>query len=198
MNEALSPQHAKAMQIVADAKENIARIRARTDLVPEAKAQQIADVYLSATGKLDPLRADYEAGETNRLARLQRKAFALPLDDSMAAASYRDALDRFGRLQDEDRGPNAEEQALIIINRAARAGDELAIRVAANVGFDRHWTKATARACELVPAIAEHVQALAEARRSRVHRRFRDDAVFGLAQPDELRHVNLNATAAKS
>ena len=104
MNDALPPQHTKAMQIVADANENIARIRARTDLVPEAKAQRIAGVYLDATGKLDPLRAEYEAGETNRLARLQRKAFALPLGDSMAAASYRDALDRFGRLRDEDGG----------------------------------------------------------------------------------------------
>ena len=197
MNDALPPQHTQAMQIVADANENIARIRARTDLVPEAKAQRIADVYLDATGKLDPLRAEYEAGETNRLARLQRKAFALPLNDSMAAASYRDALDRFGRLRDEP-GENAEEQALVIIDRAARAGDELAIRAAANVGFDRQWTKATARACELVPAIAEHVQALSDDRRSRVHRRFRDDAVFGLAQPDELRHVNLNGIAAES
>ena len=84
------------------------------------------------------------------------------------------------------------------IDGAARAGDELAIRAAANVGFDRQWTKATARACEPVPAIAEHVQALSEVRCSRVHRRFRDDAVFGLAEPDELRHVNLNAAAAKS
>jgi hypothetical protein len=197
MNDTLPPQHAKAMLIVADANENIVRIRSRTDLVPEAKARRIADVYLAATGKLDPLRAEYEAGQTNRLARLQRKAFALPLNDSMAAASYRDALDRFGRLRDED-GENAEEQALIIIERAARAGDELAVRAAANVGFDRQWTKATARACELVPAIAEHVQALSDDRRSRVHRRFRDDAVFGLAQPDELRHVNLNGIAAKS
>ena len=197
MNDALPPQHSQAMQIVADANENIARIRARTDLVPEAKAKRIASVYLDATGKLDPLRAEYEAGETNRLARLQRKAFALPLGDSMAASSYRDALDRFGRLRDEP-GENAEEQALVIIERAARAGDELAIRAAANVGFDRQWTKATARACEPVPAIAEHVQALSEVRCSRVHRRFRDDAVFGLAEPDELRHVNLNAAAAKS
>ena len=156
------------MQIVADAKENIARIRARTDLVPEAKAQRIASVYLDATGKLDPLRAEYEAGEANRLARLQRKAFALPLGDSMAAASYRDALDRFGRLRDDDGGLSAEEQALVVIERAARAGDELAIRAAANVGFDWQWTKATARACEEVPAIAQHLQALSEDRRSRV------------------------------
>ena len=126
MNDALPPQHTKAMQIVADANENIARIRARTDLVPEAKAQRIAGVYVAATGRLDPLRAEYEAGETNRLARLQRKAFALPLNDSMAAASYRDALDRFGRLRDEDGGLSAEEQALVVIERATRAGDELA------------------------------------------------------------------------
>jgi len=197
MKDALPPQHTKAMQIVADANENIARIRARTDLLAEAKAQRIADVYVAAIGKLDPLRAEYEAGETTRLARLQRRAFALPLDDSMAAASYRDALDRFGRLRDEP-GENAEEQALAIVERSARAGDELAIRAAANVGFDRQWTKTTARACELVPAIAEHVQALSDNRRSRVHRRFRDDAVFGLAQPDELRHVNLNGIAAES
>ena len=116
----------------------------------------------------------------------------------MAAASYRDALDRFGRLRDEDGGLSAEEQALVVVERAARAGDELAIRAAANVGFDRQWTQATARACDLVPAIAEHVQALSDDRRSRVHRRFRDDAVFGLAQPDELRHVNLNGIAAES
>jgi len=116
----------------------------------------------------------------------------------MAAASYRDALDRFGRLRDEDGGLSAEEQALVVIERAARAGGELAIRAAANVGFDRQWTRATARACELAPTIAEHVQALSEARRSRVPRRFRDDAVFGLAQPDELRHVNLNGIATKS
>ena len=197
MNDVLPPQHSQAMLIVADANENIARIRARTDLVPEAKAQRIARVFLDATGKLDPLRAEYEADETNRLARLERKAFALPLNDTMAAASYRDALDRFGRLRDEP-GENAEEQAMVIIDRAARAGDELAVRAAANVGFDRQWTKATARACELVPAIAEHVQALSDDRRSRVHRRFRDDAVFGLAQPDELRHVNLNGIAAES
>jgi len=197
MKDALPPQHTKAMQIVADANENIARIRARTDLLAEAKAQRIADVYVAAIGKLDPLRAEYEAGETTRLARLQRRAFALPLDDSMAATSYRDALDRFGRLRDEP-GENAEEQALAIVERSARAGDELAIRAAANVGFDRQWTKTTARACELVPAIAEHVQALSDNRRSRVHRRFRDDAVFGLAQPDELRHVNLNGIAAES
>ena len=197
MNDVLPPQHSQAMLIVADANENIARIRARTDLVPEAKAQRIARVFLDATGKLDPLRAEYEADETNRLARLERKAFALPLNDTMAAASYRDALDRFGRLRDEP-GENAEEQAMVIIDRAARAGDELAVRAAANVGLDRQWTKATARACELVPAIAEHVQALSDDRRSRVHRRFRDDAVFGLAQPDELRHVNLNGIAAES
>lgn len=126
MNDALPPQHTKAMQIVADAKENIARIRARTDLVPEAKEQRIARVYLDATGKLEPLRAEYEAGETNRLARRQRKAFALPLGDSMAAASYRDALDRFGRLRDVP-GENAEEQALVIIDpcgpRRGRVGD---------------------------------------------------------------------------
>jgi hypothetical protein len=84
MNDALPPQRTKAMRIVADANENIARIRARTDLVPEAKAQRIAEVYSAATGKLDPLRAEYEAGETNRLARLQRMAFGLPPDDSMA------------------------------------------------------------------------------------------------------------------
>ena len=120
------------------------------------QAQRIARVYLDATGKLDPLRAEYETGE------------------------------------------NAEEQALVIIERAPPAGDERAIRAAANVGFDRHWTKATARACELGPAIAEHVQALSDDRRSRVQRRFRDDAVFGLAQPDELRYLNLNGIAAKS
>jgi hypothetical protein len=80
----------------------------------------------------------------------------------------------------------------------AGCGDDLAVRAAANVSFDRGWTKATARACELVPEIAEHVGALAEDRRSRLHRRFRDDAVFGLAQPDELRYVNLSDLAASS
>jgi len=82
-----------------------------------------------------------------------------------------------------------------VVQRLTCAGR---IRTAANVGFDRQWTKATARACELVPAIAEHVQALSDDGRSRVHRRFRDDAVFGLADPDELRHVNLNGIAAES
>ena len=113
----------------------------------------------------------------------KRKAFALPLNDSMAAASYRDALDRFGSLRDEDGGLSAEEQALVVIERAARAGDELAIRAASNVGFDRQWARATARACELVPAIAEYVQEPSEARRSRVHRRFRDDAGSGWPSP---------------
>jgi hypothetical protein len=197
MNQSLTPQHSKAMQIVADADADIARIRGRTDLVPEAKVQRIARVYLDATAKLDALRAEYEANETDRRAQLQRRAFAVPVDDSMAAASYRDALDRFGRLRDEP-SENAEEQALVIIERAARAGDDLAVRAAANVSFDRGWIKVTARACELVPEIAEHVNALAEDRRSRIHRRFRDDAVFGLAEPDELRYVNLNDPAATS
>jgi hypothetical protein len=80
----------------------------------------------------------------------------------------------------------------------AGCGDDLAVRAAANVSFDRGWTQATARACELVPEIAEHVHALAQDRRSRVQRRFRDDAVFGLAQPDELRYVNLHDPAANS
>jgi hypothetical protein len=146
-----------------------------------------------ATRNRNPASCTAASTKSNRLARLQRKAFALPLNDSMAAASYRDALDRFGSLRDEDGGLSAEEQALVIIERAARAGDELAIRAAANVGFDRQWSKATARACELVPAIAEHVQALSDDRRSRVH-----DAAFGLAQPDELRYVNLDGIAAKS
>jgi hypothetical protein len=46
----------------------------------------------------------------------------------------------------------------------AGCGDDLAVRAAANVSFDRGWTKATARACELVPEIAEGVGALAEDR----------------------------------
>ena len=187
MTETLPPQHSKAMQIIADANENLTGVRGRTDLVPEAKVQRIGRLYSDATAKLGALRAEYVAGEADRRARLQRDAFALPLGDSMAAASYRDALDRFGRLRDEDGGQSAEQQALVIIERAARAGDDLAIRAAANVGFDRGWTQATARASELVPAIAEHVQALAEDRRSRVRVRFRDDAIFGLAQPEELR-----------
>jgi hypothetical protein len=192
MTDTLPPQHSKAMQILADAEADIAGIRARTDLLPEAKVQRIARLYTDATAQLDALRAEYEAGEADRRAQLQRKAFALPLGDSMAAASYRDALDRFGRLRDEP-GQNAEEQALVIIERAARAGDDLAVRAAANVSFDRQWTNATARAAELVPEIAQHMQALAKDRRSRVHRRFRDDAVFGLAQPEELRYVDIGA-----
>jgi hypothetical protein len=88
-----------------------------------------------------------------------------------------------------ERWAAAEEHALVMMERAARAGDDLAIRAAANVAFHRDWFRATARACELVPAIAEHVNALAHDDRSRLQHRMRDDAAFNLPAPAEIRGI---------
>jgi hypothetical protein len=120
----------------------IENIRARTDLVADAKAKRMVPIYSEATERLAALRAEYEASEAARHADLQRRAFGVPLRDPVSAASYRDAIDRFGALRDEPHG-TAEDQALVIMERAARAGDELAIRAAANVSFDQQWLKAT-------------------------------------------------------
>jgi hypothetical protein len=188
MDSPLPSQHMTAMQVAEEAQSKIANIRARADLVADAKAERMVPIYSEATERLAALRAEYQAGEAARHADLQRRAFGVPPRDPVAAASYRDAIDRFGALRDEPHG-TAEDQALVIMERAARADDQLAIRAAANVAFDRHWSRATARACELVPAVSEHVKVLEHDRRSRLQYRMRDDAVFNLPMPAEISHI---------
>jgi hypothetical protein len=185
MSTPLPSQHTRAMQVAEEAQSKIEKIRARTDLVPSAKAERVMHIYSEAAERVAALRAEYEAGKAARHAGLQRRAFGVPTSDPASAGSYRDAIDRFGKLRDEPHG-TAEDQALVIMERAARAGDQLAIRAAANVAFDRQWSKATARACELVPAVAEHMKVLEHDRQSRLQDRMRDDAVFNLPMPAEI------------
>ncbi len=167
----------QAESILAGTQKAYERIRSDGRLTDDGKRRQVAQVYVKARDRLDQIRraaSEQRAAETKRL---EDKAFKI---DPADMPSYRDALDRVGRLEDSP-------QLLTLIDRAAKTGDRVQLRAAAA------WSADQGAGGDILDVLAEHlpgeidaVRALARSRHDARASRLQDGMYFGLAQPPEL------------
>lgn len=115
---------------------NIDRLRNRQDLSVDAKRTGMARVHLKAKAQMAELEAKATGEQAGRKAQLTSKVFGLTdvagtrgLDQATASVSYRDAQDRAAAIKNMS-------EALALLARAERSGDELLARAVAGHAYD--------------------------------------------------------------
>lgn len=126
----------------------LARIRDDRSLSDRGRLTRIARAYQRADQEMTALRQERERELAGERRRLQRRAFAAPIEDRVA---YRDAIARC----EEAATPDA---ALALLRRADRIGDMTLAKAVGTIAAERGWNGVVAAYAEAVggsPALDE-------------------------------------------
>lgn len=100
---------------------------------PQWKATEMARVYRDLTQRLEREIEDLEEGAGRRIRQLEARVFgteSLPGDPASLSISRRDASDRVDQLE-------TNEQALTLLRKASRSGDEVLARSIAQWAYEQ-------------------------------------------------------------
>lgn len=163
----------KASVIVVDAQRMLDRLHQDQDLRPEVVRHRMARVIVEANRERVKLRDQYLADVESRRRALQKEVAAPPTDPAQAS-SYRDVLQRLDNLKDE---PNfsAQQQAVVLAERAVRGGDEVSLKALAAVSSEKGWRHVLEIVSTELPGLADTLKGLAELNQSGRNARFRLD-----------------------
>lgn len=131
----------KSETIRSEMERHIARVRGDQSLTEDWKRRQIAGHYLEAKKATDEVLEADQAAQIQRRRSLEQRLFgpgvsAGPMGDLGAAlVSRRDAGDRAVVLR-------SEQEALDLLRRAERSGDEPLARAIAERALDERWADA--------------------------------------------------------
>ncbi len=180
----------RALEVQADFAAQLKQIRCDTSLSDDGKRSAIADAFTRSRDKLQRLheRAQQESGRRRR--ELERRLFGLHATSDTATLSYRDAQERVSRVKRLD-------EALNLLQRADRSGDEVLARAVAAHAWDRAWTRVLDRYAAERPGVLDQLQELDELERSSVRQSTGGRMISGMAHrlsvPAELRGVRGDA-----
>ncbi len=180
----------RALEVQADFAAQLKQIRCDTSLSDDGKRSAIADAFTRSRDKLQRLheRAQQESGRRRR--ELERRLFGLHATSDTATLSYRDAQERVSRVKRLD-------EALNLLQRADRSGDEVLARAVAAHAWDRAWTRVLDRYAAERPGVLDQLQELDDLERLDQHRshgaRVAEDLAYRLRVPAELRSAQTDA-----
>ena len=162
---------------------DIDAIRADATRTEEWKRQQLAKVYVKMRRDVQDHIEKEAALQASRTRMLHARVFGtvgLPGDPGSLAISRRDASDRAANLKNQD-------DAMDLLDRATRTGDETLARAIAERALERNWVHAANAFLETRPALNDALNELWNAREGGgVQDRFETGmAVAGLV-PKEL------------
>jgi hypothetical protein len=115
----------------------VERVRSFRYLTDEAKRARIAAAYVDGTQKMRALQEQDAARQATRRRSLESRVYGISTltgDTASLAISRRDAGDRVARLKTED-------EALALLTRAERSGDEPLARALAERATEMDWIR---------------------------------------------------------
>lgn len=121
-----------AEQIRQSASQQIEQIRSRRQLTDDAKLVRIAKVHQAASARMRELEQESTQASKSARSEAEQRAFGignLKGDTASLAISYRDALDRASQA-------STPKDAMALMVRANRSGDEALARATASHAFD--------------------------------------------------------------
>jgi hypothetical protein len=122
-----------AMRIRQTFTQTCAEIRADPDLSIAGKEKAMAAAYLKCKAALTEIRATETDAIAERRAALELQLFGVGPGGPLASADYRDALDRAEQcVQPKD--------ALKLLDRVTRTGDETLAKAVAAYAVEQGWT----------------------------------------------------------
>ena len=176
-----TPDQQQAMQYVADTQNRIELIRGDARLSADAKTEAIAKEWLAGRQRLEDLRAKTSTDTANRVEYLERRVFGqLGTADPAAAISYRDAQDRAANLADQ-------QQALELLARADRGGDDVLARAVGRRAAEMGWGHVMDAFTASRATVADDLRELADINRQGALGYVVQSAMaYELPRPDEL------------
>jgi hypothetical protein len=149
-----TPETESAMRIRQTFDKTCAGIRADDDLSDFGKQRAMAAAYLKCAAALGEIRTGESDAIAARRSALELQVFGIGSSNPMAAADYRDAQDR----AEQSAQPR---DALKLLDRTARTGDETLAKAIASHAAEMGWSTVLDNYATTRPAVRD---ALAELR----------------------------------
>ncbi|MFE8884930.1 hypothetical protein ACFYLX_03685 [Pseudarthrobacter enclensis] len=150
-----TPQAIKAMSLIGEHNDQIERIRQDRNLTPEGKTRRIAAVHLRYRRQVTQLEAEDKASRASQADSLRRSLFGLYGTDPNSLISYRDAQDRAGSIDSEDK-------ALDLLDRADLSNDEILAKAIVGRAAEIGWNSVVRTYTAKHPYYGEKLQELAQ------------------------------------
>ena len=147
-----TPETQQGMRIRAAFDKTCATIRANTELSDLGKQRAMAAAWLKTRASLAEIQATETRAVVARRAELELQIFGIGTGGPAAAADYRDAQDRAERCAQP-------ADALRLLNRTTRTGDETLAKAIAGFSVEQGWTGVLDHYASTRPAVRD---ALAE------------------------------------
>jgi hypothetical protein len=166
-------------------------IRSNMDLSQQGRRRLIAAAYKDAAGKLSDLSENFDRTASLTAEQTARDLFGGSYLTGADAISQRDAEDRAAQLENGD-------QALALLARAQRNGDQHLARAVASVAFERSqhpltaptWQPVVQAFADANPGTAAKLQQLADLRRDQTTNGLTNAILLSTPKPSELDGLN--------
>jgi hypothetical protein len=179
-----TPETERAMRIRQIFDRTCANIRADTDLSDSGKQRAMAAAYLKCAVSLAEIRAAESDATAARRSALELQVFGIGPGGPMAAADYRDAQDR----AEQSTQP---KEALRLLDRTTRTGDETLAKAIASHAVEMGWSMVLDQYASTRQSVHD---ALAELRRidsetADSAARLARGAIYAPTKPPELKRL---------